>query len=224
MGDTFWTNFWTALSGLGGAIIGAGIAAYFQHSSNAYRLKEEHKGILCKYSIFLDKVCGISKLINDNFLKSRRDDPIRHLNLPPMIASFPPPNVGDPAIELYFLTESDDESIIARIINFKDRYAILLDSIAARNSLHVSGLQKAASALNLQSGTYTSDQIIAAIGRALDGQMRSATDTIYDLTDDILSRYAELRKDLSIVFKKTFPKAKLYGLTNDPNRTTVAPK
>jgi len=59
--ESAWTNFWTFSSGLIGALVGAGLTYYFQNRWETLKLQEERKGMLCKYSLFIDRIYWMAK-------------------------------------------------------------------------------------------------------------------------------------------------------------------
>ncbi len=214
MGESFWTNFWTAASGFGGAVLGALIAFLFQNRSEKIKINEERKGIICKYSIFLDRLHVVSELLFNNYLKPQINEPLRHLNLPVIVAPFPEIDINDPAIELYFLAETNDVNIIAKLMTIKDAYIILLKMIEKRNDMHSNQFQEIASQNNIQSGSISKSQAEDILGRALYGKMLSTTDAIYLQIEYILSNYNDMKNEVKSIFTKIYPKAKMIEFFN----------
>jgi len=209
-----WTNFWTAISGFGGAIIGALISYLCQTRAEKLKDRNERKGVLCKYSLFLDRVFGLSNPLYEKYFKVKKSDTLRHLNIQPVLLSFPEIDIKDPSVELYFLTEYDQPCFIAKMLSFKERYSMFINNFQKRNALIVDQLQTIASENNMQSGKFSPAQVNEIIGRALYGQLESITNLLYEELEYLNSNYHDLRKELTNIFITIYPKAKLLKLTN----------
>jgi hypothetical protein len=73
----------------------------------------------------------------DDLLKNKIDDPLRHINIPAIHIIFPEVDKKDPAVDLYFISETHDVKIIGKIYNYKNRYIALSDMLNTRNQLHI---------------------------------------------------------------------------------------
>lgn len=209
-----WTNFWTFSSGLAGALAGGGITYYFQNRSESYKVSEERKGMLCKYSLFIDRIYWMVKQNHDDQLEPRKDDPIRHINIPAIHAVFPEVDIKDPAIELFFLAELNEVDVIGYLLNLKQRYIGFVDFEKIRNELIVGQLQEIVARHDLQNRAIPKNEVMNYVGQPLYGKLESATNTIYADTKYILENSEKAKAELKRIFKKMFPKGKMVELFN----------
>ena len=212
--ESAWTNFWTFISGLVGALVGAGLTYYFQNRWETLKIQEERKGMLCKYSLFIDRIYWMAKKISEQHLESRKQDPIRHINVPAIHAVFPEIDINDPAIELFFLAESNEVDVIGKLLNLKQSYIGFLDFIKIRNELVVGQLQEIISRHDIQNRSLPKNEILNYVGQPLYGKLESATMAIYNDTDYILSNADKAKSELKRIFKKMFPKGKMVEIFN----------
>lgn len=212
--ESAWTNFWTFSSGVVGALVGGGITYYFQNRWESIKVSEERKGMLCKYSVFIDRIYWIAKQIYDNQLEPRKDDPIRHISIPAIHAVFPEVDIKDPAIELFFLAEQNEVDVIGKLLDLKQSYIGFLDFIKTRNELVVGQLQEIVSRYGIQHCELPKNEVLNYVGQPLYGKLESATDTIYADTKYILENSEKTKAELKRIFKKMFPKGKMVELFN----------
>jgi hypothetical protein len=203
-------NFWTAISGLGGVILGGFITYILQKKAEQRKIREERKALISKYSSFVDRVYYLAKKIDDNYLSNKINDSIRHINIPYMHCIFPEVDIKDPVVELYFLSETHDVKIIGKIYNYKNSYILLSDMINMRNELHTNQMVEILSKQpGTGSGYATLNQMESILGKPLFHKMKSATDSIYDNAKYIISNYNELKLRLTSIFKYLYPNAKM---------------
>lgn len=203
-------NFWTAISGLGGAILGGFITYVIQKEAEKRKIREERKALISKYSSFVDRVYNLAKYIDDNYLSNKVNDSFRHINIPYMHCIFPEVDIKDPAVELYFLSETHDVKIIGKLYNYKNSYILLSDMINMRNELHTNQMIVILSKQpGAGSGYATPDQMETILGKPLFHKMKSTTDSLYDNTKYIISHYNDLKLRLTAIFKYLYPNAKM---------------
>ncbi len=170
--------------------------------------------MLCKYSLFIDRIYWMAKKISEQHLESRKQDPIRHINVSAIHAVFPEIDINDPAIELFFLAESNEVDVIGKLLNLKQSYIGFLDFIKIRNELVVGQLQEIISRHDIQNRSLPKNETLNYVGQPLYGKLESATMAIYNDTDYILSNADKAKSELKRIFKKMFPKGKMVEIFN----------
>jgi hypothetical protein len=219
MCETFWANVCTIFAGLGGAVIGSTIAYLFQNRVEKLKSKENRKGIIYKYSIFLDRINSQAKLINDNYLLGQKENKLRHINVPAIMFVFPNFDLNDPAVDLVFLIEYENSNVnlIANLMTIKDRFSILVNMVQIRNNIHINELQPIFSKLQITGGMTSEQEIEKIIGKVIYSKMKSATDTIYDQIEYITQNYRRIKDELGKALKQVHSKAKLIEFSDKKN-------
>jgi hypothetical protein len=203
-------NFWTAFSGLGGALLGGFITYFLQKKFENRKIREERKALLSKYSSFVDRVYCFAKTIDNDLLKNKINDPLRHINIPAIHIIFPEVDIKDPVVDLYFISETHDVKIISKIYNYKNRYIALSHMLNARNQLHIGQVQEILSATQGGGHGYaTPNQIEDIIGKPLFAKMKVSTDSLYADTQYIINSYNDINMRLTAIFKYLYPGAKM---------------
>ena len=165
--------------------------------------------------MFVDKAFWVAKNTHKDYLQKMSEDPLRHIKLTPLHAIFPEIEVKDPAVDLFFIFENDENfaSVIAKLYDYRDRYQSLMDMIQKRNDLHLR-LQEIVAEMRRKSGSeYVSDaDLKEGLGIAIWGNLKTMTDSIYGDTDYIINHHGELKNQLIKIFREFFPKNKILEL------------
>lgn len=203
-------NFWTAISGLGGVILGGFITYVLQKKAEKRKIREERKALISKYSSFIDRVYYFAKSIDDEYLRIKINDPLRHINIPAMHIIFPEVDIKDPAVDLYFISETHDVKVLGKIYNYKNSYIALLDMINIRNQLYIDQVIEIISTKHGDgSGYATLNQMENILGKPLFGKMKTTTDSLYIDTKYIIDNYNEIKLRVTAIFKYLYPGTKM---------------
>jgi len=162
----------------------------------------------------LTEFTGWQNQISDQHLDSRKDDPIRNINVPAIHTVFPEIDIRDPAIELFFLAESNEVDVIGKLLNLKQSYIGLLDFLRIRNELVVGQLQEIVARHDIQRRMLPKNEIMCYVGEPLYGKLESATNAIYGDTNYILNHSEKAKSELKRIFKQMFPKGKMVEMFN----------
>jgi hypothetical protein len=205
-------SLWNVIAGFIGAVNGASIAYLFQNRREKIKKKEIEKAQLCKYSLLIDRIHNYAVGLQNTALNRFINDPIRHINIPPIHAISPKIDDQEPTMDLYFLVDSNDVQAIAHILNIKDRCTGLTDMVGKRNSLHIDELQPIAQAHNIGQRMVSREDLINWLGQPLFQRLESSTNSIYADADYIVKHYSETKSMLRQVFKKRYPKGKMIDI------------
>lgn len=202
------SNFWTMLSGLGGAALGGFITYRTQIRIEKRDRKERRRNLLRKYIIFVSKVYWIMNNLDKDFLKPLKQDTGRHIKLPPIHIVLPVIDVDDPAADLLFIdSERDIAHLIAKLYNYKDYYQGFLQVLEKRNVMHAGEFQEAITIMHNESDSeYVTDELVRkGVGIRIWNSLRDFTDAMYEDCEYLLQAQPEIRSELDLIAKELFP-------------------
>jgi hypothetical protein len=205
-------SLWNIIAGFIGAINGAAIAYLFQNRREILKRKESEKAQICKYSLIIDRIYSYATGLQTTALNRFQADPIRHINIPPIHTINPRISEQEPTLDLYFLVESLDVEVIAKILNIQDRYIGLSEMVEKRNDLHINKLQPIAQAHNISQRMVSKEELMEWLGQPLYQRLESATNAIYLDAEYIIRHYTDTKTMIRRVFKNRYPKGKMIDI------------
>lgn len=161
--------------------------------------------------LYINTVLVIKKQILDEY----RENALRHLYVKP-VQKINTQDIGIDYNSLSFLLGKKCRGILFKILIKEDYYKTLISLINNRSELFFNVYQKKLEDAGLtESNEITYDDIQRAVGPRAMVALKSMTDDIYQMSDEIVKDLVMLIKELKEDLERLFPKQKFIGIEID---------
>ena len=186
------SNFSAALAALFGSFSGAYIAFHIEHLHQAS--KERDAQLIAGKKSQFALVSQLNGLLNirEQHLNKKKDDPCRHLTLPPFLVHREFPRL--PIDDLSFLLDKEGVNILNDAMLAEHRFITFVMSLEQRSSRHEQMQYQAA---RLDPGQDVDKATITIL--------KDLTDSLYGQADDAIAATEQSIRNLKQILEKRFP-------------------
>lgn len=192
-------NWQTSISALSGTFLGAYLAFLFQRRHTEAKEREANLAAAKAAQFAIAVQLRGAQNIKKQVLDPRREDPERHLTLPPFTVHAKFPSLNMPS--LTFMLKDEGAQLLNEIMLAEHQFDTLVGAIEERNVRH-EAMQRRVSEHGPDIGLDGATVII----------LKDMTNSIFGISDDVVKQLQSAFEHLRAYIKKTFPGAKALSI------------
>ena len=188
-------NWQTSVSALSGTFLGAYLAFLFQRRHTDEKESEANLAAAKTAQFAIAVQLNAAKNIKKQVLDPKRDDPERHLMLPPFTVHAKYPSINVPS--LTFMLKGDGAQLLNEVMLAGHQFNTLIGALEERNVRH-EAMQRRVSEQGPEVGLDKATVII----------LKDMTDSVFGLGDDVVKELQSVFERFRVYIEKSFPGAK----------------
>ena len=191
----FQDNWQTSISALSGTFLGAYLAFLFQRRHTDAKEREGNLAAAKTAQFAIVVQLNASKNIKKQVLDPKRDDPERHLTLPPFTVHATYPSLNIPS--LTFMLKGEGAQLLNELMVAEHQFKTLIGALEQRNVRH-EAMQRCVSENGPEVGLDRATIII----------LKDMTDSVIGIGDDVVKELEKVFERLRVYIEKEFLGAK----------------
>ena len=194
--STFFQENWqTTISALSGTFLGAYLAFLFQRKYTEEKESEARLASAKAAQFTLMVQFRGAKNVKDQILEPKRNDPDRHLTLPPFTVHAKFPSLDIPS--LTFMLKGEGAQLLNEIMLAGHKFDTLIGALEERSVRHETMQRR----VSEHGPTVGLDMATLKI-------LKDMTDSMFGICDDVVEELPKVFESLRVYIEKTFPEAK----------------
>ena len=192
-------NWQTSISALSGTFLGAYLAFLFQRRHTEAKERDTNFAAAKAAQFAIVVQLRGAKNIKKQVLDPKREDPERHLTLPPFTVHAKFPSLDVPS--LTFMLRGEGAQLLNELMLASHLFETLVGALQERNLRH--------EAMQRRVSEHGPD---VKLDRATVIILKDMTDSIYGLGDDVVKELQSAFERLRVYIEKAFPEAKALSI------------